>query len=317
MTDSHYTVYVGSYATADAPGIHTFIFDTATGNLTASGAFTNIINPSFITVHPNGRWLYAVSEQSQHVERESGRGPGAGLGTPGAFSPLNHQTSGGDWPCHLALDASGSWLAVHYASGTRGCISHPAGWQSWSNEHLVHHHGSGPHPERQGEPHTHSAIFTPDNRFLIVADLGIDQLVIYAFDAANGTLEAHSRVHTPPGAGPRHMAFHPRLQQLAVSCELTSTVIVYDYDAGNCHLEERQVLTTLPPEAPENTVADIHFDPTGTRLYVSNRGHNSIAAFAVARDGQLQFLATESVGGNWPLSLCIGRRTLLLVATSV
>jgi len=319
MTNSHNTVYVGSYATADAPGIHAFTFDTTTGALTAKGSSAGIAHPSFILAHPNRRWLYAVSEQSEQVDGKAGAIWGLALDNIGAQanSPLlNSQASGGNWPCHLALDASGKWLVVsNYSSGTVAVFPIQDDGSLGAMSELIQHHGSGPNPERQEGPHAHSATFTPDNRFLIVADLGIDQLVIYAFDPVKGTLKAHAQVHARPGAGPRHMAFHPQRPQLAVACELDNTVVIYDYTMEDCRLEARQAIETLPSGAPESAVADIHFAPSGEWLYVSNRGHNSIAAFAAAPDGEWQRLATASTGGDWPRNFAIAPdERFLLVA---
>lgn len=319
MTDSHHTVYVGSYATADTPGIYAFTFDTTTGALQAKGATAGIAHPSFVLAHPNRRWLYAVSEQSEQTDGKAGSVWGLALDKIGAqaTSPLlNSQASGGNWPCHLALDASGKWLVVsNYGSGTVAVFPIRDDGSPGAISELIQHHGSGPNPERQEGPHAHSAIFTPDNRFLIVADLGIDQLAIYAFDPVKGTLQAHAQVHTRPGAGPRHMAFHPQRPQLAVACELDNTVVIYDYTMEDCRLEARQVLATLPPGAPENTIADIHFAPSGARLYVSNRGHNSIAAFALASDGKWKSLGTSPTGGDWPRNFAVApEERFLLVA---
>ena len=309
MTKHHHVVYVGRYTTLDTSGIYAFIFDTATGTLTAKGSFGTIQNPSFIIVHPNRCWLYTVSELSQSVDGKSGRVWALALNENDETNPfhlLNDQASGGDLPCHLAIDADGRWLVVsNYASGTVAVFAIQSDGRLGTMVDLIQQHGSGPYVGRQDSSHTHSTIFTPDNRFLIVADLGIDQIVIYAFDPVSGTLKAHSQIHTRPGSGPRHMAFHPQNQLFVASCELDNTVVAYDYDSEKGQLEERQVIVTLPPKVSGSTVADIHFDSHGTRLYVSNRGHNSIATFAVLPDRQLKRLAIEPSGGEWPRHFAI------------
>jgi 6-phosphogluconolactonase len=299
-------VLAGGYAAADQPGIHAFGFDAASGALSPRGTFAGIVNPSFFVAHPSGRWLYAVSETSQQdgaggavwalrAERE-----------PWALHPLNQRASGGDHPCHLALDAAGRWLLVsNYSSGTVGVLPVLADGSLGEMTDLAQHRGSGSNPQRQEGPHAHSAAFTPDQRFAIVADLGLDRLFVYAFDPSAGKLNAHAHADARPGAGPRHLAFHPSGALLYVANELDSTVSVYDYDASSGALHERQALETLPAGAPENSVADIHIAPDGSRLYVSNRGHDSIAVFDVAADGRLERRAVRPCGGRWPRNFAL------------
>jgi len=303
MTSSaQYTLFAGGYAAADQPGIHTFDYDVVTGQLTPRSSFTGIANPSFLVLHPNGRWLFAVSE--------TGLGDGGEHGAVWAFDiirrsptfrPINHQSTRGDWPCHLQIDATGRWIvASNYGSGDVALFPILENGALGEMTEFVQHHGHGPNSARQEGPHAHSATLTPDNRFAIVADLGIDQLLIYAFNGKTGKLEQNALIQTRPGAGPRHVAFHPDGQRLYVANELDSTVTVYDYDVSNGTLQELQTLDTLPPGAPENIVADIHVSASGQRVYVSNRGHNSVAVYAVEPDGQLARLAIPSCGGKWP-----------------
>jgi 6-phosphogluconolactonase len=316
MSALQYVLYVGSYADADQPSIYACTFDDATGELTVRGSFAGVANPSFLVVHPNGRWLYAVSETDQQKD-----------GTPGtvwafrctqepwSIEPINHQMSGGDWPCHLAISSTGRWLLVsNYGSGTVGVLPILADGALGEMTDLIQHHGSGPHPERQEGPHTHSTTFTPDHRFAIVADLGMDALLMYTFDPAAGQLHLHTRTATRPGAGPRHLAFHPKGQRVYVANELNSTVAVYNYDPASGMLHEQQIIDTLLPNAPENTVADIHVSPSADRVYVSNRGHDSIVIFAVEADGRLARVAIRPCGGRWPRNFAIapGGRFLLV-----
>ncbi len=299
-------VVVGSYAAAAQPGIQVFRFDDATGALTARGSFAGVVNPSFLIVHPNRRWLYAVSETSQ----QDGA-PGSVWALrfeydPVSIQPANHRPSGGDWPCHLQLDSSGKWLLVsNYGSGTIAVLPITADGSLGEMTDLIQHHGSSVHPQRQAGPHAHSAALAPDGRFAIVADLGMDQLVVYNFDPAAGKLGARTHIDTRPGAGPRHIAFQPSGQRMYVANELDSTVSVYDYEASNGALFERQSIETTPPDVLENLVADIHLSSSAQRLYVSNRGHNSLAVFDVEAGGRLARVAIRPCGGKWPRNFAL------------
>ena len=307
MITSQQVLYIGSYAPADQPGILVCTFDDATGDLTVRGSFAGVVNPSYLIVHPNGRWLYTVSETSQQKE-----------GTPGAvwalrftrepwsMESINHQTSGGDLPCHLEINSTGQWLLVsNYGSGTVSVLPILPEGALGEMTDLIQHHGSGPNLARQEGPHAHSATFTPDQRFVIVADLGIDALQVYAFDAAAGRLHAHTQINSRPGAGPRFKAFHPSGLHLYVNHELDNTVGVYDYDAVSGMLYERQIIETLPPTAPESAIAGIQISPAGDRLYVSNRGHDSISIFEIEEDGRLARLAIRPCGGRCPRDIAI------------
>jgi 6-phosphogluconolactonase len=308
MTDLDQSFFFASgYVTAEEPGIHSFLFDEATGELTASGSFTGINAPSFILVHPNRKHLYAVSETGQashgmlgevwafHFERE-----------PFNVQPINHQATSGDWPCHLQLDATGNWLLVtNYGTGNAGIYPLQLDGSIGEMASFVKHLGKGPNAMRQEAAHAHSSIFTPDNRFAIIADLGIDQLVIYELDTSTGKLLLYSSVNTQPGAGPRHLAFHPNGKWMYAANELDSTVTLYDYDAVNGALLERQSLSTIPPASPENLVADVHLSSSGQRVYISNRGHNSIAVYDVDEDGSLKLVSILPCGGNWPRNFAL------------
>lgn len=310
-------VLAGSYAADDQPGIYAFELDEDSGVLTPRGQLAGIKNPSFIVAHPNGRWLYAVSETGQGSDGVAGGVWALSFERqPWQATLRNTQPSGGDWPCHLQLDATSQWLFVsNYGTGNASVYPILADGTLGAATAQVQHAGSGPNVQRQEGPHAHSTTLTPDNAFAIVADLGIDALMMYRFNAQAGSLQLHREVKTQPGAGPRHMAFHPNGRALYVANELNSTVTFYAYDAADGTLSEQQALETLPAGAPENIVADIHLNRAGTRLYVSNRGHNSLAVFSVAADGTLTRLATPSCGGNWPRNFALSRNEkFMLVA---
>lgn len=285
---------VGSYAAATKPGIHLLRWHAAASQFTPVSQFTGITNPSFLVIHPNRPWVYAVSETA--------KGMVWALRLAAAndtLLPLNQQPSGGDDPCHLQIDSSGRWLLVsHYSSGSVAVLPIQPDGSLGVVCAQVQHTGSSVHPQRQTAAHAHSACFTPDGRFVIVADLGLDALCVYGFDSEKGQLFPQACIGTKPGAGPRHMVFHPRGRVLYVANELDSTVTAYDYQAGQC--QERQTLPTIPPDASPSYAAHLALAPSGQQLFVSNRGHNSLARFAVAGDGQLLPQGYVDCGGDWP-----------------
>ncbi len=294
--------YVGSYAPADQPGLYAFTFDGRTGALTPRGAWAGVTNPSYLVVGPGGSRLYTVSETTVAEDAR----PGAvvawqAAGAPPALTEINRRPSGGDAPCFLAFDPAGRRLIVtNYVSGSVTVLSIGDDGALGAPTGFMQHGGHGLDPGRQDGPHAHSATFTPDGRLVIVADLGADALFVYTYDAAAGRLRDPREVRTRPGAGPRHAAFHPDGSTLYVANELENTVTIYDYDGAAATLRPRQALSTLPPDAPPNTVADIHVAPDGARVYVSNRGHDSIAVFTVDSERRLALLATPPCGGAGP-----------------
>lgn len=307
---------VGGYAQIGEPGLQVVAFIEATGSLTAEYVYRGVINPAFITVHPNGRWVYVASETGT-----GDAGPGQvvalALGRdPWSLTEINRQPSGGDHPCHLALSPDGRWLAVaNYSSGSaRVYPLGPDGALGPSSDH-VQHTGQGPNPDRQEGPHAHSTTFSPDGHYAIVADLGLDALVVYRFESQTGRLRSPVSVATPAGAGPRHLVFHPDGRTLYAAMELDCTIGVYAYEPDTASvLRLIQVVPTLPAPDPASTAADIHIDVPGQRLLMSNRGHNSLAVCALAPDGRLTLLGAPSCGGNWPRNFALpagGRHVLV------
>ncbi len=300
-------LFIGSYAPADKPGVYAFWSDPDAGAPRQAGSFAGIASPSFLAAHPNQKWVYAVSELGAAAHGKPGLVCALAYNADSKiFRALNQQPSGGDLPCHLALDATGKWIFVsNYGTGSMSVFPIlPDGSLGASSDH-VQHQGNSLNKQRQEAAHAHSTTLTPDNRFALVADLGMDQLVMYEFDAAHGKLREHARVAARPGAGPRHLAFHPNGKILYCANELANTVAVYEYDAGNGALTERQTLDTLPPHAPANAVADIHVSTDGERVYVSNRGHDSITVFSVNANGQLERVAIATCGGKTPRNFAL------------
>lgn len=312
-----HVVLMGSYAAANKAGVYAFAFDENTGALTQLAAHTGIERPSWLIAHPNKHWVYAVSEMAVASNGKPGEVWALDYDSDArTFRALNHQSSQGDWPCHLAIDGTGKWIfAANYGTGSMTVFPlRDDGSLGEASDH-VQHEGHGPDEKRQEGPHAHSTTLTPDNQFAIVADLGLDRLVVYAFDASNGKLREHARVATRPGAGPRHLAFHPNGRVLYAANELANTIAAYAYDAAAGALTELQVLDTIPRGAPENTVGDIHVSAKGDRVYVSNRGDDSVAVFAADDAGTLTRVAIVPSGGKTPRNFALAPGgTFILVA---
>jgi 6-phosphogluconolactonase len=300
-------LYISGYAQAGQVGIQACRFEANSGTLRVIATYSDLINPGFIVAHPNGRWLYAGSEIAKAQFGRYGEVFAFNIrAEPFKFEPINHQTSGGDAPCHLRLDQTGRWLLVaNYSSGSAAIYPIHDDGSLGEMTDFVEHHGHGPNAARQEASHAHSCTVTPDNRYVIVADLGLDQLVMYALDATNGKLTPHGHGDAEPGAGPRHLAVHPDGKHVYAANELNSSITLYDYDGGAGTLTRRQDLPTLPAPDPNNTVADIHISADGKRVFVSNRGHNSLAAFTIGEAGRLAAAGNYSCGGNWPRNFAL------------
>ena len=299
-------LFVGTY-TDDGrrDGIYLVRMDPRSGRLTQIGSVNAGPNPSFLTIHPNGRFLYAVNE----VERYNGKATGAVsaftiAGDTGALTKLGEQPSEGGAPCFVSVDRSGRVVLVaNYVGGSVALIPiRPDGGFAPAPS-VVHHSGSGPNADRQSAPHAHCIIPDLSNRYALAADLGADRVFVYRLDPDGKSLQhvEGGDAVMRPGAGPRHLAFHPTLPLVFVANELDSTVATLRFDAERGALSPVDTLSTLPRGwTGTNYPADIHIAPSGRALYVSNRGHNSIAVFAVSATGVLTFRQVISTDGDWP-----------------
>jgi 6-phosphogluconolactonase len=226
---------------------------------------------------------------------------------------LNTRPSRGVTPCHLDIDQTGRYLCVANYRGAEGgnvaMLPIGADGSLGAVTGFIQHYGSSQHPTRQTAPHAHSANVDPSNNHVLVADLGLDKVMIYELDLVEGGLLPHETpwVATESGAGPRHLAYHPLGQYAYVINELNSTMIVYAYDPGTGTLRELQVLSTLPPDYKgSNAPADVHVLPSGRFLYGSNRGHDSIVIYAIdAATGRLSLIGHEPTGGRNPRNFAI------------
>lgn len=312
-------VFVGSYGPPDRATVHVCIFDESSGDLRVVGSVGGLTNPSFLTVSPCGRRLYAVSETGVGSDGMPGSLRAfeltGGRDSP-ELTPLNHRPSGGDHPCHLSIDAEGRWLAVsNYGSGSVAVLAIRPDGSLGEVASLVSHEGAGPHPERQAGPHVHATTFMPDGRFLVAADLGIDRLLVHAFDPRTGSLTLHGETSTRPGAGPRHLAIHPDGEHLFVVNELDSTLTVYRWDPDAGSLDGLCTLSTLASNAPVNIASDLAVAVDGRHVYVANRGDDSVAVFAFER-GRMSRLTLRPSGGAWPRSIGLTASGRFLLAAN-
>ena len=290
--------HFGTYTKRGSRGIYTFDFDLEQGTLTELAVTEGIEDPSFLDLHPTLPILYAVAESGQaiacfRVDRDTGQ-----------LERINQQDTGGGGSCHVRVDPTGSCVVVaNYGGGSVACLPLDPDGHLQPRAAFIQHQGSSVTKRQQG-PHAHCSIVDPTGRFVIAADLGLDQLLIYQLDPEQGTLKPHDIPHLdmPPGAGPRHLAFHPDRPILYCINELDNTLSVcpWDADAGALHL--LQSVSTLPLGFDgKNTTAEVAVHPNGRFVYGSNRGHDSLATFAVdPADGTLQPLGHIPAGGEEP-----------------
>lgn len=282
-----YRAYVGTYTEkTGSKGIYTYQFDSATGQLTNGMVAAETVNPSFVAVDSRGRYLYAVNEIDNFKGEKSGAVSAHAIDkATGKLTLLNQVSSRGSGTCYVSLDKTGKFVLVaSYDSGNVAVFPVQKDGSLGASTAFVQHTGAGADKERQEAPHAHWIETSPDNRFVLAVDLGLDEILVYKFDATKGTLAPNNPpfLKLAPGSGPRHMVFHPNGKFAFVTSELNSTVTALSYDAQKGALTTLQTLTTLPRDAMgHNDTAEIEVSPSGKFLHVSNRGHDSIAVFAI------------------------------------
>ncbi len=322
LLGAEYFMYAGAY-TPRADGIYVWRFDSATGKLTPLGLAAKSQNPSFLAAHPNGRFLYAVNEVSRFEKLPKTGGVSAFAIDPatGKLKLLNQQPSSGDGPCHLALDRQGKCLIVaNYNNGSIG--SYPVGSDGMLSQvtGFFQHKGAGAIPERQSGPHAHCVAISPDDRFALVADLGLDEVLIYRLNAAAARMEVSDPpfVKVAPGSGPRHLAFHPNGRFVYLINEMGSSIVTFAYDAQAGTLRQLQSVSTLPKDFKgQNDDAEIQVHPSGKFVYGSNRGNDSIAVFAVnPKTGTLTLVEIVPTQGKTPRGFGIDPTGAYLIAAN-
>jgi 6-phosphogluconolactonase len=314
-------LYVGTYTTGKSEGIYSYRLKLASGALERVGVTKGVVNPSFLTIAPNGRWLYAVNETEEF------KGQPSGAVSAFAIEPktdglrlLNQQPSQGGAPCYVSVDRTGRFVLVaNYVGGNVAVLPINVDGSLGAATSVMQHQGASVNHERQTGPHAHCIVLDVANRYAFAADLGTDKLMSYRFDAQQGKLRANNPpfVQTKPGAGPRHFTFHPNGRYAYLINELDATLTAFAYQRADGKLRPLQTVAALPKDfTGANTCADIHVAPRGRFLYGSNRGHDSIVVFRIEpRTGQLTYVEHVPTGGQTPRNFVIDPTgSFLLVA---
>lgn len=305
-------VYFGCYTNAKSgsKGIQVSTFDSAAGKLSDPTLAVETASPSFLALHPNGKYLYAVGE----VDSKEGKGGAVSafaITSPtGSLRLINQADSGGKGPCHISLDATGRMAMVanygggsvaSYQIGEDGSLTGPASF--------VQHEGSGANAQRQSGPHAHSVNRSPDNRYAFACDLGLDKVISYKINPSAGTMSSSGFADLPPGSGPRHFAFHPSGRFAFVNNEMNMTASTFSYTAETGALTLVDTVSTLPLEDRDKTgfsTAETVAHPNGKFVYVSNRKHDTIAVFACdAGTGKLTLIQNAPAEGLTPRNFCL------------
>jgi 6-phosphogluconolactonase len=313
-------LYVGTYTGGRSRGIYRFQLDPATGKLTSWALAATTANPSFLAIHPNHRFLYAVGELEQFGGKKSGAVSAFAIDPKtGDLTLLNQQPSGGAGPCHLSVDRQGKHVLVaNYGGGSASVLPIQDDGRLGEATAFVQHKGSSVNKQRQEGPHAHSINLDAANHFAFVADLGLDKVLVYRYDAEKGTLTPNDppAVDIEPGSGPRHFAFHPSGRYAYVINEMASTITAMDYDAEHGVLKKIQTVSALPKGFKgESSTAEVQVHPSGKFLYGSNRGHDSIVTFAIdTQTGKLSYVGHQGDKIKTPRNFAIDPTgTFLLV----
>ncbi|MBL8241798.1 MAG: lactonase family protein [Bryobacterales bacterium] len=317
-----FRVYVGTYTRGESKGIYSFVLDTAAGTLTPEGVAGETENPSFLAIHPSGDYLYSCGELDKFQGQASGSLTAFKIdAASGKLEKLNDVVAGGTSTCHVNISRNGRF-AVLANYGTGSCAAFAIGPDGRLGERTAYHQHSGTSadPGRQRGPHAHSVNLDKQNKHVIVADLGLDQVKVYKFNAATGAMTPNEPAFTTvkPGSGPRHFTFHPSGKYAYVINEMACTVTAFHWNAKLGTLKEIETVTTLPvPVQKGYSTAEVVAHSNGRFVYGSNRGHNTIAVFQVdAATGKLTTVEHKSTQGEIPRNFAIDPTGQYLIAAN-
>jgi len=328
-----YLVFVGTYTDpilfgtgkileGKGEGIYVYRMDPATGAMELITTNTGITNPSYLAFDAGCRCLYAVNELKEYRNEPTGTVSAFRVEPKtGKLTYLNKKPTGGTDPCHLIVDHSGRYvLLANFMSGSVCVLPIQTDGSLGDAADFIQHHGSSIDPARQQGPHAHAVTLDGSNRFVYIPDLGLDKTLIYRFDVDSGKLEPSDEpsVGVKPGAGPRHIVFHPNGRFAYLINELDSTIAAYGFDAETGGLQDIQTISTLPQEFQgPSTCADVQVSPAGEFLYGSNRGHDSIVIYKIDQNtGRLSCIGQESTRGRTPRNFEIDPAGKFLLAAN-
>jgi 6-phosphogluconolactonase len=303
-------VFVSAFRSGNEGAIHAYRFDSTAGQLTLLHRTTDIESPFFLAISPDSRFLYAIDADQFGDPDDEYVASYAVEGRSGKLKKLNRHSARGTASCYLDVDATGKTVVVaNYATGSVAALPIKGDGSLGEASSFIQHSGSSVNGDRQHGPKAHSILVSPDSRFALAADLGIDKVLIYRLDPAAGELAANDAqpfASLPPGSGPRHLTFHPNGKRVYVINELKNTVTFFDYAADAGRLTQRQTISTLPEDfSGTSHTADLKITSDGRFLYGTNRGHDSIAIYRIADDGRLSLLGIEPSLGKGPQNLLI------------
>lgn len=314
-------IFIGTYTNGASEGIYRGLFNTSTGALTDIKLVASAVNPSFLVVHPQGKLVLAVNEVMDFNGEATGAISAFSIDDDGGLQLMGQQPTQGGAPCYITTDAAGHWaLVANYMGGNASVF--PVGADGTLGEavSVIQHEGSSVNKDRQAGPHAHCIELDSAGRFAFVADLGMDKVMIYTFDAQSGALVPNHVpfASTAPGAGPRHFSFHPDGRHAFVINELDSTLTAFRYDAADGSLEARSTISTLPADFDGTSYcADIHVHPDGRFVYGSNRGHDSIVIASFdATTGALMSKGHVSTQGRTPRNFALDPTGQFLLAAN-
>jgi 6-phosphogluconolactonase len=303
-------VFISAFKSGVEGAIHAYRFDLENGRLKPLHRTTDIESPFFLSIAPDGKFLYAIdADQFGGDDNEFVAAYGVD-GRSGKLNRLNRKSARGTASCYLDVDATGKTIVVaNYSTGSVAALPVQDDGSLGPATAFVQHSGSSVDPGRQTGPYAHSIVISPDNRFALAADLGIDKILIYRLDSTTAKLtqnDAQPFATLSPGSGPRHLTFHPNGKRVYVINELLNTVTFFDYANETGVLTRRQDIATLPADfSGISHTADLKITPDGKFLYGTNRGHDSIVIYHIADDGRLSLVSIEPSLGKGPQNLLI------------
>ena len=315
-------VYVGTYTGPKSKGVYKLDFDATTGTLSPATVAAETPSPSFLAIHPGGKFLYAANEVGRFEGKPTGSISAFVIDPKtGDLTALNRKASGGADPCYVVVDPTGkNALTANYSGGSVEVLPIGPDGSLGDPTSTVQHKNSNVDSARQAAPHAHAIDLDASGKLAVAADLGLDKLMVYRFDPAKGTLEPNATpfAQATPGSGPRHFAFHPDGKHAYAINEMACTVTAYAFDPARGQLAEIQAISTrASANSPGNSTAEILVHPSGQFVYGSNRGEDSLAIYAVdAKSGKLTLVGHQPTGGKTPRSFGIDPSGRFLIAAN-